>query len=132
MKFVKETVDTLPKEEIDALLNEVSNDNNEIETINAAAKELQDKLGIEETKQPVEEKPVAKTIKVTKEEEWLDATVKTLVNLRKQSNKIAEVLTTVKGGDIIKISSSFSHPEFEKVQYKGKEGYIVKEYVRKI
>ena len=91
----------------------------------------QDQLGIEETKQPEKEKPIPKTVKVTKDE-WLDATVKTLVNLRKQPNKTAEVLATVKGGEIIKVSSSFSHPEFEKAQYKGKEGYIVKEYVRKI
>lgn len=84
----------------------------------------QDQLGIEETKQPVEEKPVAV------KEEWGEGTVKTLVNLRKTPNKSGEILGVIKGGSIINISSSFTHPQFNKVKYKDKEGYVNKDYVK--
>lgn len=123
MKFVKDEVATIPKEEIDALLNE----ENDINIVNAAAKEIADQLGIEETKQVEEPKP--HTINVTKDA-WNEKTVATLVHLRKSPDVNSESLTTIRGGDIIKVSSSFSHPSFEKVKYKNKDGYVKKSFVR--
>lgn len=120
MKFVND-IPNLPKEEIEefeSLVKDV-----ELE------KQRQDQLGIKETK-PVEE-PKPKTTNLTKED-WVEKTVGTLVNLRKDPDTKSTPLTTIRGGEIIKVSSSFSHPSFEKVMYKNREGYVKKEYVRSI
>lgn len=100
------------------------NDTKEILNDIEKEEKRQDQLGIEETKQPEEEKPIVKT------EEWYEGTVKTLVNLRKTPNKNGEILGVIKGGSIISISSSFIHPQFNKVKHNNKEGYVNKDYVK--
>lgn len=97
---------------------------------NVELKKENDQLDIEEIKQPEEVKTKSKPVIV--KETWNDMTPTTLVNLRKEPNMKSEVLTTVKGGETVKVSSSFLHNDFKKVTYKGKKGYINKKYLRKI
>lgn len=80
-------------------------------------------------KQPVEEKLIAPK---PANDIWKDYTTKTLVNMRKQPNTSSEVVTTIRGGDIVKVSSSFSSPTFSKAKYGLKEGYIKTEFLREL
>lgn len=103
---------------------------NNDETKVVTKKEEKDQLDIEEIKQPkkvkIEEKPIIRPVKET----WKEMMPTTLVNLRKEPNMKSEILTTIKGGETVKVSSSFSHPEFNKVKFKNKDGYISKKYLK--
>lgn len=100
------------------------NDTKEILNDIEKEEKRQDQLGIKKTKHPEEEKPIVK------KEEWHEGTVKTLVNLRKTPDKNGQILGVIKGGSIINISSSFIHPQFNKVKHNSKEGYVNKDYVK--
>lgn len=93
-----------------------------------------DQLDIKEIKQPEVAKPEPKLFVVkpsVKAEKWEDGITTTLVNLRETANKNALILDTIKGGELVKISTSFFE-DFKKVNYKGKIGFINKDYVRKV
>lgn len=93
-----------------------------------------DNFGIVETKEPevVKPKDPEPIAPPAKKDKWVDGVTTTLVNFRSTSDKDSQIIDMIRGGELIKFSSSLIYGDFFKVEYKGKIGYVNKNYVRKV
>lgn len=107
------------------------NDSKEIKELDELQKE-KDQLDIKGIKPSKKEKKPADVTFVKANDKWLDAITTTLVNFRESNKPNSRILSVLRGGEVIKVSDSLIYGDYRKVNYKGRIGFINKDYVREI